>query len=84
MSKFQKREAVRNKVSGRKGYVHGVSEVEGCATEYLHLHLDGDGDSVKVWTPENELEAMPPGDLPPFPNPYSTVGSGSTPPGGPG
>lgn len=84
MSKFQKGDTVRNTVSGREGYVHGICDVVGDRTQYLHLHINGDGDSAKGWYPENELEAMPPGDLPPFPNPYSTVGGGSTPPGGPG
>ena len=84
MSKFQKKDTVRNIVSGHEGYVAGICDVEGDRTQYLHLHIDGDGDSRKDWVAENELEAMAPGDLPPFPNPYATVGGGSTPPGGPG
>ena len=85
MSKFNKREAVKNIVSGKKGFVHGICDVEGNRTTYLFLHVDGDGDRASQWCPENELELLPPGDLPPFQDPYSVVGDGNSPgPGEPG
>ena len=84
MNQFQQREAVKDKVSGREGYIHGTWTQEGNETKYNFLHLDGEGDRGLDWVPESQLERLAPGDMPPFPNPYATVGGGSTPPGGPG
>ncbi len=81
---LQQREAVKDKVSGRQGYIHGTWSQEGCETKFQFLHVDGDGNRALPWVPASQLERLEPGDLPPFPNPYATVVGGDTPPGGPG
>lgn len=84
MSKFNLRQAARCKVTGRIGFVHGVLETAGDETKCNFLHIDDGGNRKLAWVPESHLDALPPGVVPPFPNPYSTIGNEDTPPGGPG
>jgi hypothetical protein len=85
MSKFKPTEAARCKVTGSIGFVHSTLETVGDETKCNFLHIDGGGNRKLAWMPESHLDILPPGTVPPFPNPYATISEGDdTSPGGPG
>lgn len=73
MPQFSIREAVGIKVTQTRGFVTGLQQLDMSVPLYRVLHLSSTGNRVVEWIPETELEALEPGQVPPFPNPFETL-----------
>ena len=72
MSLFTIRQPVEMKVTGTRGFVTEIWQTDQAQTRYKVLHVSG-GERRTTWMPELELAALPPGEYPPFPDPFVTV-----------
>lgn len=71
--KFGNREWVKRKVNGREGIVVARSNREGRQSDqFCILSVDGNGEVKEEWVSEYELEAVPPDQTHPFPDPFVT------------
>lgn len=73
MPQFTLRQPVAFKVTETRGFVTEIHTKDQSPPLYRVLHLASTGDRLSTWVPEYELEALPAGEYPPFPDPFVTA-----------
>jgi len=69
MPQFALRQPVEIEVTAERGFVVEIWQLDLTPTRYKVLHVEN-GNRRTTWLPETELKPLPPGEVPPFPDPF--------------